>query len=412
MERYRRRKGNLFQGGDTKDLEDLLKQQITKEIQNLKDDYVLNVPENQFINYLIEKYRIECPVIQFDQCVVEPQKVLVSSNLLPYSFKFDIEKEIERNMYRFCIPFEGDEDILRFRPSTFFIGGWGPFVFSTKEISIDILDMNNNGEEVKREYQSYRNTLEKMVGFLKTDIERINQSMPEYIRQTFIARKDKIKKDQQTIADIGIPIRSRTDVAKTYSVPTVKKRFEKPVMNNPQKTEPLNPTMADADYQTILQSINTIGKQFEHYPKTVENQDEETIRAQFLTQLSAAFSSYSTTGESFSNKGKTDIMIKHGDGILFVAECKIWKGQRKLLEAIDQLLSYLTWRESKTALLIFNKDTNPQTVVESIQESIPNHPNFVKFVAQRDSGWYDYIFRLTDSTTEIKMSVMVFDFKK
>ena len=90
MERYRRRKGNLFQGGDTKDLEDLLKQQITKEIQNLKDDYVLNVSENQFINYLVEKYRIECPVVQFDQCVVEPQKVLVSSNLLPYSFKFNI----------------------------------------------------------------------------------------------------------------------------------------------------------------------------------------------------------------------------------------------------------------------------------------------------------------------------------
>ena len=83
-----------------------------------------------------------------------------------------------------------------------------------------------------------------------------------------------------------------------------------------------------------------------------------------------------------------------------------------LNEAINQLLSYLTWRDSKTALLVFNKDTNAQTIVDSIQESIPSHSNFVKFVAKRDLGWYDYIFRLTDSTIEIKMAVMVFDFKK
>ena len=105
-------------------------------------------------------------------------------------------------------------------------------------------------------------------------------------------------------------------------------------------------------------------------------------------------------------------MIKHGDDVLFVAECKIWKGAKMLNDAINQLLGYLTWRDSKTALLVFNKDTNMQTVVDSIQDTIPNHPNFVKYVNQRDKGWYDYVFRLTDSNDEIKTAVMLFDFKK
>ena len=51
MERYRRRKGNLFQGGDTKDLEDLLKQQITKEIQNLKNGFDNFQQRHQYANH-------------------------------------------------------------------------------------------------------------------------------------------------------------------------------------------------------------------------------------------------------------------------------------------------------------------------------------------------------------------------
>lgn len=164
-------------------------------------------------------------------------------------------------------------------------------------------------------------------------------------------------------------------------------------------------------YQKILEAINDTGKSIERYPKTIENQDEETIREHFLTQLSTAFKNCSSTGESYNHTGKTDIMIMHGNDILFIAECKIWKGPKKLNEAICQLLNYLTWRDTKTALLIFNKGTNPQSIVDSIKKTIPDHPNFVKLVKQRDMGWYDYIFHLTDPNEEIKMAVMVFDFK-
>lgn len=252
----------------------------------------------------------------------------------------------------------------------------------------------------------------KMVEFLKTDIERINKSISLYIPQVFKARKEKIIKEQKVIADLGIPIKSKVDISKTYSVPTVERRYEKPRVNNPREVKPLAPTMADNVYQDVLSAINTIGQNIERNPKMIENQDEETIRGHFLTQLSTSFKGYSSTGESFNHVGKTDIMVKHGNDILFVAECKIWKGAKRLHEAIDQLLSYLTWRDSKTALLIFNKDTNIQTIVDSIQESIPSHPNYVKLVKQKDKGWYDYIFRLTNSNDEIKIAVMVFDFKK
>ena len=412
MERYSIKEGELFKRGDTFDLENLLKQEATNRIQKLEDDYVLNVSEKDYINYLSEELRIDCPEVLFDDCSLVTRKVLVPNKYLPEHIGYFYQGELERTMYRLCIPFNGDKDVLRFCPSRFTMGGSGRFRFDYNEIYVDILDINDNGENVARDIKTYKDDLMKMVGFLKTDIERINQSICLYIPQVFKARKDKALKEQKIIADLGIPIKSKTSTNKTYSVPTVTRRIKEPLAINSQIAKPLVPTMAETVYQEILKVINTTGKSIERYPKTIENQDEETIRAHFLTQLSSSFTSFSSTGESFNHKGKTDIMIKHGDDVLFVAECKIWKGAKMLNEAINQLLGYLTWRDSKTALLIFNKDTAIQTVIQSIQESIPNHPNFVKMFKQSDAGWFDYSFHLTDSSDEIKLAVMVFDFKQ
>lgn len=411
MERYYIKDGDLFKKGDTNQLEYLLKQEVSKRIQSLKDDYVLNVSEIEYVNYLTEEMRIECPEVQFENCSVETRRVLMPNEYLPMFIKFSCHEDLERTVYRLCIPLSGDKEVLRYLPSQFLLSGSGHFCFDHNEIYVDIPDVNGNGENAAREIKTYKDDLIKMIGFLKTDIERINKSICLYISQVFKARKEKVLKEQKIIADLGIPIKSKTSTSKTYSVPTVTRRIKEPLAINSQIAKPLVPTMAETVYQEILKVINTTGKSIERYPKTIENQDEETIREHFLTQLSSSFTSFSSTGESFNHKGKTDIMIKHGNDVLFVAECKIWKGAKMLNEAINQLLGYLTWRDSKTALLIFNKDTAIQTVIQSIQESIPNHSNFVKQIGQRDKGWYDYSFHLTDLSDEIKMAVMVFDFR-
>lgn len=413
MERYSVKEGDLFKNGTTSDLENILKQEVFKRIQGLDDNKVLNIAANEYINYLSEDLKIECPEVLFDDWAIDRRTVIVPKKYQPAYLRYSrCDDEITRTVYRLCIPFSGgNKDVLRYLPSTFSLGGSGRFCFNFDEIYIDILDVNGNGENVKREIQSHKDDLIKMLVFLKIDIERINKSICSYISEVFKVRKEKIMKEQDVLADLGIPIKSKTSSCKTYSVPTVAKRIQEPIISNLQPSEPITPTMEENIYQQILDGINSIGKSYERYPQTIENQNEETIREHLLTQLSTTFKSCSSTGESFNHKGKTDIMVKHGDDVLFIAECKIWKGQKKLNEAIDQLLSYLTWRDSKTALLIFNRDTGIQTVLQSIQDSIPTHPNYVKMLKGRDKGWFDYSFHLNDSNEEIKMAVMVFDFK-
>jgi hypothetical protein len=59
----------------------------------------------------------------------------------------------------------------------------------------------------------------------------------------------------------------------------------------------------------------------------------------------------------FNAAGKTDILIRAEDRSVFIAECKIWKGPATIRDALGQLLSYLSWRDTKAALLVHYKRT-------------------------------------------------------
>jgi len=409
MERFRPPHGDLFQRGDVIQLEEALKESIRKRIHDLKDDYILNVSEQEYIDYLAEELHLDCPVIMYDEKSIEPRNVLVSPEYLPRSWFYYDERDVERKMYRLHIPFQGDSELLRFRPNPFSLSAWSNFTISYDSVYVDILDINGDANEVKRECDSYVNTLREMMSSLEKNYSFINKIMPDHIQSMFTIRKKQIQKEHKELVDIGIPIKGQM-LQKTYTVPTVQRRF-KPVPK-PTKTiiEPPTPTMADKEYQDILSALNTIGRNLERFPNTHKGKDEESIRDLFLVQLATSFTAYTSTGEAFNHKGKTDLMVKNGDDILFIAECKFWKGAKVLIDAISQLLGYLTWRDSKTALLIFNRDVGMTTALQSIEDAISKHFNYLSGKKNGDAR-FDCVFHLNeDKNRRVKMAIFVFDF--
>ena len=138
---------------------------------------------------------------------------------------------------------------------------------------------------------------------------------------------------------------------RTFSVPSVKKKVvPKPVV--PPIAGPPEPTLDQETYEDVLRVINDTGKVMERLPSTYANKDEEALRDHLIMVLEPNFEG-STTGETFNRAGKTDILIRHENSNVFVAECKFWAGRQKHLATIDQLLTYLTWRDSKTAVICF-----------------------------------------------------------
>ena len=159
----------------------------------------------------------------------------------------------------------------------------------------------------------------------------------------------------------------------------------------------------------ILNILYNTGIEIERHPSVHKGKDEETLRDHFLVGLSPHFQSVS--GETFNKSGKTDILIRHEGKNLFVAECAIWKGPKHFLGKIDQLLSYLTWRDTKAALICFVKIKDIEKVLKAIEKQIPNHSCFLKDLGKENEGWLRFQFKLSeDESRTVFLSVLVFYF--
>ena len=95
---------------------------------------------------------------------------------------------------------------------------------------------------------------------------------------------------------------------------------------------------------------------------------------------------------------------------IFVAECKFWTGPAGLTKALDQLLGYTAWRDTKTALLVFNRDRNTSTVLEGISKKVREHPNYKAERKTELETEFRFVFGHRDDTNrEITVTILVFD---
>jgi hypothetical protein len=106
------------------------------------------------------------------------------------------------------------------------------------------------------------------------------------------------------------------------------------------------------NYEEILAILKNAGATMERTPNSYRSMGEEDLRNVLLASLNSSFNGIAT-GEAFRNNGKTDICIEAENRAAFVAECKMWTGEKEVAPAIAQLDSYLTWRDCKTALIYF-----------------------------------------------------------
>ena len=137
--------------------------------------------------------------------------------------------------------------------------------------------------------------------------------------------------------------------------------------------------------------------------------DEEALRQHFLVQLNGQFEG-KATGETFNMQGKTDILLRENEKNVFIAECKFWKGSKKFAEAIDQLLGYTSWRDSKTAILVFNRGTDMTTVISAVKATIETHPNYKRELKWPHESGFRYVFHnKEDSNKEFILTVLVFN---
>lgn len=104
---------------------------------------------------------------------------------------------------------------------------------------------------------------------------------------------------------------------------------------------------------------------------------------------------------------------------VFIAECKFWGGKKLYQDTIDQLLGYVTYRDTKTAILIFNRNKDFSNVLEEIGKATIEHRNYVltdnNYIppdSVKDSAFRYKFKNKNDPDKHFYITVMAFDIPK
>lgn len=402
----------IFYEEDFNKLSGDLLQQLQNRINQEAQTYILNVNETEYLEFLVSTFAIESLILHFDQYYVSTTETRIPGERFPRGgFYVEAGESYSKQVIQYHIPFSGNKDLLRYTPSPR-VMRYATVLITDNAVRFDVINFYDDPDQIKREADSILNFLKQQSSYLGANVQDFNAQLPVRAKELFEGRRAEVLRQNKLIESLGVPIKRASNLPQTFAVPSAvrKKALARPAAS----TEPYTPepTLNQIVYEEILQVIHDTGRVFERLPSTYAGKHEETLRDHLILQLELRFEG-STTGETFNKAGKTDILIRHEKRNVFVAECKFWRGTKRYLEAIDQILGYLTWRDSKAALVCFIDSKEITAPLKAIEESTPTHSCFVSARDKREESWFTYEFHLpADSGRSLQLAVLCFHIPK
>lgn len=385
--------------------------QLVDEVRNADDDYVLSVGETQYLEHLVAECTAQPLVLLADDVSVSTAEEMIPAEHFP-SHRFNVRpgERYAKPVYTFHVPFEGDPGLFRSRASTYSTSPYPEIRVTDGELAFKHTAFSDDADVIKRAMADGLERLTRGVEFIRQDVEVYNARVPGQAEAVLRARKEELLKRRDVTASLGVPIRTKSTTTPTVSVrapESVKPRRSRPPASSPGRYKP-EPTLDVDAYRNILADIRAFGLSMERSPGTYAPLGEEQLRDMFITHLTPRVTG-TTTGETFNKSGKTDILVRHEDRNVFVAELGIWAGAKTLSAKVDQMLSYLTSRDSKAALVVFVPNKGFSPIIDRAEAALRGHGTDVKHVGAPEDAWSDHVLHLPeDPGREVHVALMLF----
>jgi len=390
------------------DAEEGFSKKIKEEIGKNAKEYILGVDENEYKDYLIDKYKFEPLKIYIESEVIN--KPSVSKETLKRGDYIIGEKET----YSFTVKYNytGSADLFKISPNPRIMTSAKIFI-TEDSVSFSFQLYKKDPVEFKKEKDYKYNAAFTNLNNVNKFANEWNEKLPNIVNRLFQQQKIKYIEENDFFAAINVKINDNTK--SVFTVPSVKKKIIPQPIIAKNKEFASEPTVSNIMYEDTLKIIYDLGKGMEKKPSLYKNRDEESLRDHFLSFLETRYEATTATGETFNRNGKTDILLKyaHDNSNLFVAECKFWHGAVEFQKAISQLLGYLTWRDSKTALILFIKNNDFSSVLQVIKKEVKLNPYYIKENGSRGDSSFSYLFHLPqDKDKCIFLEIIAFHFDK
>lgn len=404
-------KGYLFASYDLRAIIENQRNLLRKEVEEMDANRLLNTSPSDLCRYIVNKYNLAAPVLKRDDWSAEEQETKIDVRNDPNRWITDRNRPclIPGQRITIEVPFEGEAELLYAQASTMSsmlprAEVRGSSIFLKFDIAHDAQQ-----RDVKQEADKILDDIEQHLGWVRADVNGFSQGLAVEAKRAITARRERILANQGRANSLGIPLKNRADAPKTYVLPQVRRKV---VTTLPAATSAAyvpEPVLDMENYEHILTVVQNMAHVIERSPSAFQSMGEEDLRQHFLVQLNGQFEG-AATGETFNVNGKTDILLRHNSKNVFIAECKFWRGPKVYRETIDQLLGYTAWRDTKTAILIFNRGTAMSTVLAGVDAETATHGNFKRKVQwKHESGFRYVLHHQGDVNRELHVTVLVFD---
>lgn len=263
-------------------------------------------------------------------------------------------REVDGVTLTFVFPFSGTSWLFECRASHFYMAHYPEISLGQGEMSIEYQYATEDTKEEGWKERVFKR-LDDDIKMLRQGIDWVNADVAEYnlgfarnVQSWLEARRGKVEAYYNVAKMFDVSVKKNEYGSRIIS-PV--KRHIYPIVHQHASQERTYCIEA-ANYEEILAILRHAGATMERTPNSYRSMGEEDLRNVLLASLNSSFKGIAT-GEAFRNNGKTDICIEAENRAAFVAECKMWTGEKEVAAAVAQLDSYLTWRDCKTALIYF-----------------------------------------------------------
>ena len=394
---------------------------MKSEIEAFSDEKIMNCDLEEWADYYSEAYKIQPIVVYKDNITksLDEQKVKVYnhwSHMDPYEAEYF---NVDGYHIDFLIPFDGDSMLWRLRPSTFIMQKFevenieeptkdscGTLTFRLVYTASDLKNKGDNVSEfIEKQFNSAFSNYEQMITYVNSAIGSYNANIRKSAMELLEKRKNRASDFSSISKALQIPMRLSKDAPNVR--PIELKRVERKTVSKPSnKPRELEYCISDPDYENILNIIHSQCSVMEAAPEGFMLLEEEKLRDVLISTLETHYEN-SVTGETFRKNGKTDIQVKFENKAAFIAECKIWHGIKRFEDAIKQLFGYTTWKDTKVALIVFNKgNKNFTSILNSVDEWIKI--NCKNSTRKNGNMWNCEVYR-ADTQTDVKLAIALYD---
>ncbi len=376
----------------------------------MNGDRLLNTAVDDLARHFESKFKIEVPTLVTEDIVADQRETMIDVRHDRMRWIDDRSRPVyvPGTEVELEIPFRGDSQVFRMQPTSYTLNS------PRAEVRANALVLHMSGTDLTPEgvQQSINGTIGEIQSYLvslRTNAAGLNQQLFERAKNAIELRRNKLLADRNLLGDLGFKMKQRDGTLRTFTAQEVKRKIAPTMPTASSAAYKPEPVLNPDDYEHILNVLDNMVHVMERSPSAFHRMDEEALRTHFLVQLNGHYEGQAT-GETFNYQGKTDILVRSGDKNIFIGECKFWAGPKRLSETIDQLLGYTAWRDTKTAVIIFNRNREFSRVLAAIPETVKQHPNFKRELAGTMETRFRYCFsHKDDPNRELLLTLLVFD---